>query len=135
MRPLARPLFNATLVSVFGAVALFLSAVGLYAVMAAFVRLQRRDIGVRMALGATRRSVRRRVFWQGLQLAGLGTALGLGIALTSAGSLRALLFGITPLDPLAFAVATLAVAACASLACLLPAVRAARVDPAALLRD
>jgi predicted permease len=132
--PLARPRFLAWLSNLFGAVALLLAAIGLYAVMAAFVRQRNREIGVRVALGATSADVRRLVVSEAVWLAGIGVALGLGGSVATSGLLRGLLFNVGPLDPATLAMALAVLAASAALACYAPIRRATRVDPVALLR-
>jgi putative ABC transport system permease protein len=134
-RPLARPRFNAILIGVFGIAALFLAAVGVYAVMAAYVRLRERDIGIRVALGATASHVRRLVIGEGSRLAGIGVALGLGAALMANQLLRGLLFEIDPLDPVAIVAGAVFLLTAAAVACYLPARRATRTDPIAMLRS
>jgi predicted permease len=132
--PLARPRFNALLVAVFAAASLTLLGIGLYAVIAGFVRQRRPEIGVRMALGATRADVHRLVLGEGLRLAGIGAALGLAGAAALTRVLRGLLFEIQPLDPVAFAAAAAVLALVALASLVLPARAASRVDPAATLR-
>jgi putative ABC transport system permease protein len=132
--PLARPRFNAFLIGLFAAAALLLAAVGLYAVMAAYVRGRQLEIGVRMTLGATPSAVSRLVLGEGLRLAVAGAAIGLGIAAGATRALKALLFASSPLDPASLLGAVLLLVAAAALACYLPARQAARVDPAAVLR-
>ncbi len=132
--PLARPRFNALLSATFGAAALLLAAVGLYAVMAAFVRLHHRDIGLRLAVGATAADVRRLVVGEAARLAGAGVCLGLAISLAANRFLRALLIDVSPLDPMVLAAALLSLVAAATLACYAPARRASRIDPAIMLR-
>jgi predicted permease len=133
-RPLARPRFYALLIGLFGTVSLLLSAIGLYAVMGASVRQRDREMGVRAALGATAGDLRRLVLGEGLRLAAVGAALGLIAAAAGTRLMRGLLFEVQPLDPLALGGAALLLAAAAVLATYLPARRAARVDPAAMLR-
>lgn len=133
-RPLARPRFNAFLIGVFGAAALLLAAIGLYAVMAAFVRQRSREIGVRVALGATPSDVRRLVLGEGLRLAGFGAAIGLATAVGAAPVLRSLLFEVHPLDPVAILAGALLLVAVSALACYFPARAATRMDPIAILR-
>ena len=133
--PLARPRFNALLVTVFAAVALALLTIGLYAVVAGFVRQRRAEIGVRMAVGATAADIHRLVLGEGLRLAGAGAALGFAVAIASARALRGLLFGIEPLDPLAMGAAAVLLAAAAMLSLYVPVRAAGRVDPAATLRS
>src|SRR5437870_11102430 len=105
--PLARPRFNAFVIAVFGAAALLLAAVGLYAVMAAYVRQRYPEIGIRVALGASASDVRRLVLGEGLRLGGLGAALGLAGAMAATRLLRGLLFGVHALDPASMLGATL----------------------------
>jgi predicted permease len=132
--PLAGPRFNALLVGMFAAAALALLGVGLYAVIAGFVRQRRPEIGVRMALGATRTDVHRLVLGEGLRLAGIGAVLGLAGAAALTRLLRGLLFEIQPLDPAAFGVAAAALAVVAVASLVVPARAAGRVDPATTLR-
>jgi putative ABC transport system permease protein len=132
--PLARPRFNALLTLAFAAVALFLSAVGLHGVMAAFVRLHQRDIGVRIAVGANASDVRRLVVGEAARLAGVGAVIGMALSAAGTQFLRGLLFEVTPLDPVALIAAPVLLVAASALACYLPARRATRVDPAIMLR-
>ena len=132
---LTRRRFSVTLLSAFGVVAVSLAAIGLYGVLAFIVAQRRREIGVRMALGARPRDVVADVMGQGLKLAGLGVVVGIGLALAATRLLRSFLFGTSPTDTLTFAaVATLLVAVAAA-ASLIPALRASRVDPLIALRD
>jgi hypothetical protein len=132
--PLAQPRLSALLLSGFSLVALLLSAIGLYGVMAAGVRRQTRDIGVRVALGATPRDIRRLVVGQVVGLVGSGVTVGLLGAFASSGVLRSLLFEVSPIDPVTLAGVCVLLVAVASLAGLLPARRAARIDPLQALR-
>ena len=132
--PLARPRFNAVLISLFGLAALLLAAVGLYAVMAASVRQRHREIGVRLALGATVADVRGLVLGEGLRLALLGAAIGLAGAVAATRLLQGLLYGVHPLDPTSLVAAALLLVAVSGLASYLPARRATRVDPMVALR-
>jgi predicted permease len=132
--PLARPRFNAFVIAVFGAAALLLAAVGLYAVMAAYVRQRYPEIGIRVALGATASDVRRLVLGEGLRLAALGAALGLVGAVVASRLLRGLLFEIDPLDPVSILIAALLLVGVSALASYMPARRAVGVDPIATLR-
>jgi putative ABC transport system permease protein len=133
-RPLARPRFKAILLSLFGAAALLLATIGVYAVMAASVAQRYAEIGIRMALGATRADVRRLVLGDGLRLAGLGAAIGLGGALAAGRLLRELIFEVPPYDPTSLAGAAALLVALAGLASYLPARRAMRLDVVAMLR-
>ena len=134
-RPLARPRFNAFLLTIFGVVALVLSAVGLYAVMAAHVRQRDREIAIRVALGATAVGVRRFVLAEAVRLAGLGAVIGLAGAAASTSLLRSMLFEVDPLDPSTMIAAAALLVAAAALASYFPLRRATRVDPVATLRS
>jgi predicted permease len=133
-RPLARPRFVAYLSNIFGVIALLLAAIGLYAVMAAFVRQRTREIGVRIALGATARDLRRLVLGEAIAVAGSGALIGLLGAIATSGLFRSMLFGVQPVDPLTLAVAMVILTATAATACYLPVRTATRVDPVSLLR-
>jgi putative ABC transport system permease protein len=132
--PLARPRFVAWLSDIFGATSLLLAAVGLYAVMAAFVRQGRREIGVRVALGAGTNDVRRLVLAEATSLAGLGVLLGLTAAVATSSILRELVFGVSPIDPASLSGAVILLALTVGAACYFPLRRAARIDPVELLR-
>ena len=132
--PLARPRFNAFLLTVFGIAALLLSAIGLYGVMAASVRQRYPEIGIRIALGASASDVRRLVLLEGLGIATLGAGVGLAGAMMAGPLLRSLLFELSPLDPPAMAAAAFLVIGASAAACCVPAIRASRVDPLAALR-
>ena len=134
-RSLQRRRFSVTLFSTFGAVAVLLAAVGLYGVLAFIVSQRRREIGVRMALGATGRDVIADVLGQGLRLAGFGMAAGLALSLAVTRVLSALLFRTSPTDVATFAAAATLLAVIAVAASLIPALRASRVDPLVALRD
>jgi putative ABC transport system permease protein len=132
--PLARPRFNAFLLGMFGMAALLLATIGLYAVMAASVRQRGAEIGIRVALGATASDVRRLVLGEGLRLAGIGAAVGFATAAVATRLLRGLLFNVHPLDPASMLAAALLLLGVSMLASYLPARRATRVDPMAMLR-
>jgi putative ABC transport system permease protein len=132
--PLARPRFSAALLSVFAGLALVLAAVGIYGVMAAYVRQRWHEFGVRMALGAGAGDVRRLVLGQGLLLALVGAGLGAVAALAGTRVLSAVLFGVSPTDPLTFAGVATVLLLVALAACYLPARRATQVDPMVSLR-
>jgi predicted permease len=132
--PLARPRFNAFLIGVFGVASLLLAAVGLYAVMAAYVRQRRADIGIRVTLGATAADVRRLVLGEGLRLAAAGAVIGVALAVAITRVLRGLLFAVHPLDPASMLGAAALLVGASALACYLPARRATRVDPLTVLR-
>ena len=122
------------LLGAFAGLALLLAAVGLYGLLAHMVAQRTRDIGVRMALGASRPQVLRAVLWQGFQLVGMGLAAGmLGAALLTR-VMQKLLYDVKPSDPATLAVVALTLAAVAAAACYVPASRAARIDPMEALR-
>ncbi|HET9981982.1 MAG TPA: ABC transporter permease [Longimicrobiales bacterium] len=123
-----------TLFMVFGGAALFLAAIGLYAVMAFSVSRRTREVGVRMALGAGRSDVLRLVLRQGLRQIGIGLAIGIALSLGLTRLLATILFGVEPRDPTTLAAIVVVLTLTGMLACLLPARRAARVDPMAALR-
>ncbi len=127
--------FNVILVGVFAATALFLALAGMYGVMAHSVTRRTSEIGVRMALGATRASILRMVLGQGLLTAAVGVGVGLMASLAVTRTIRSLLFGLSPSDPLTFAGVALLLTVVALLASYLPARRATRVDPIVALRN
>jgi predicted permease len=125
---------NMLLFGSFAVLALFLAAFGLYSVLSYAVSQRRAEIGVRMALGANGSSVAAFVLREGLKPALAGMLVGLPVAAASCRLLKALLFGVQPLDPVTFTLAPIALLAVAALACYLPALRASRIDPAETLR-
>ncbi|MFN8095478.1 MAG: FtsX-like permease family protein [Vicinamibacteria bacterium] len=132
---IARDRFNTLLLGALAAVALFLAGVGLYAVMAYAVGRRRHEIGVRMALGARSSAVVAMVLRDGLRLAAAGAAIGLALALALSRLLVSVLHEVSATDPAAFAGAAAVLVGVAVVACLVPARRAARVDPVATLRQ
>jgi len=132
---LTRRRFSVTLLTAFGIVAASLAAIGLYGVLAFIVAQRRREIGVRMALGAQPRDVIADVLGHGLRLAGIGIVVGIGLSLMATRLLESLLFGTSPTDALTFAAVATLLVAIAAAASLVPALRASRVDPLIALRD
>lgn len=126
--------FALALFQLFALVALALSAIGIYGLLAGTVGERRREIGVRVVLGASRRDVVAMVLGHGLGLAAIGAAIGLVAAVLGSRALSSLLFGVSRLDPLTYAGAVTVVGAVAAAACAVPAWRAGRVDPAITLR-
>ena len=133
-QPLAQPRLSALLMSAFGVVALLLSGLGLYGVMASAVRRQTRDIGVRMALGATARDVRRLVIGEVIGVVGGGALLGIAGALVMGQLLRSQLFGVSALDPASLVAASVLLLVSGLCASYVPARRAVRIDPMEALR-
>jgi putative ABC transport system permease protein len=134
-RPLSVPRFSVALFGSFAAIAVVLAATGIYGVMASYVRQHNREMGIRLALGAQTREVRRLVLREGIVLAAIGTAVGIASALAAGRSLRALLYGIGSTDWVTLAgtaVVMLMIALCAS---YIPARRAMRADPINALRS
>jgi predicted permease len=132
--PLAEPRLTALLLSTFGLVALALAAIGLYGVMASAVREQTRDIGVRMALGATPQRVRAEVLRTALAVSLAGAAVGLAGALVFSRIIASLLFQVSPTDPVALTGACAVLLGVALIAAYLPARHASQVDPARALQ-
>jgi putative ABC transport system permease protein len=126
--------FALILLQAFAVTALLLTAAGLYGVLAGSVAERTREIGVRSALGASRRSILGLVLREGMVLTGFGIALGLAGALAASQALVTLLFGISPLDPLTYAGVIALMLAVSVVACVTPAWRAVRLDPAITLR-
>jgi predicted permease len=123
------------LVGLFATLAIGLAAVGAYGVIAYSVEQRRREIGIRAALGAEARDIILVVLGQGMRLAGAGLLLGVAIALGLGRILSSLLYGVSPGDPATFAIVLPVSAAVAALACLVPAWRASRIDPASAIRS
>ncbi len=127
--------FTLAVVGAFGVLALVLSGLGIYGVLSHAVAQRAREIGIRMALGATRGSVTGLVFQGAAMPVVAGVAVGVVAAAGLTRFLQALLFGVTPLDPVTFGGATLTLVAVAALAAWVPARRASRIDPAVVMRQ
>ena len=131
---LARPRFYLWLLGLFAALAVTLAAVGIYGVVAYAVTERTREIGVRLALGASRREVLGLMLWYGLRPTFAGVVAGLAMAAAAGQLIRGLLYQVEPSDPVTFVSVTLLLVSVAGLACVVPAVRASRVAPAEALR-
>jgi predicted permease len=123
-----------SMLGVFGLLALILASVGLYGLLAYLVRGRQREIGVRMALGASRPAILLLVMRQGMVLVCSGVGIGLALSLLISRALAKMLFGLNPADPLSLAGASSALILVAALACYLPALAASRMDPMGALR-
>jgi predicted permease len=134
-RSMARTSFTLVMLVVAATMGLFLSIVGLYGVIAYSVSRRKREIGIRMALGAGKGEVLKMVISQGIKLALIGVAIGLAGALGLTRFLSGLLYGVKPGDPLTLVAVSTLLMAVAFLACLIPARQAAKVDPMVVLRD
>ncbi|HMC55994.1 MAG TPA: ABC transporter permease [Gemmatimonadaceae bacterium] len=134
-KTIARPRFTMLLLLVFTAVAVGLAAIGLYGVLAYSVTQRTREIGIRMALGASRRSVARSVMSQGLVLAGIGAVIGLAGARAGVKLIGSMLYGVAQSDLLAFSGGSALVILITVLACLVPVRRAVAVDPVIAMRS
>jgi predicted lysophospholipase L1 biosynthesis ABC-type transport system permease subunit len=132
--PLAQPRMNALLLAVFAAAALTIATVGLFGLMAAMVRQRTRELGIRLALGATPRDLQRMVMRRGLAVATGGVVVGLLGAFLANRLLVALLYDVTPTDGVTLLVATAVLLGVASLATAIPARMSTRVDPLLALR-
>jgi ABC-type antimicrobial peptide transport system permease subunit len=134
-RALARPRFQSSLVALFAALALVIGGVGLFGVLAYTLAVRTREMGVRLALGATRGHLMGLALRRGLVLSALGGGLGFVVSLAVTRAMDSQLFGIAPFDPLAFAGSALVLLTVALVASLGPAWRVSRVDPAVALRS
>ena len=123
------------LVTLFSGAALFLSAIGLYGILAYAVGQRTREIGIRIALGAESANILRLISGQGLKIVGVGLVTGLVAALILAHLIQGMLYGVAPFDPISLAVSVLILGIPTVLASLLPALRAARINPIKVLRE
>jgi putative ABC transport system permease protein len=128
------PSMAATFSLAFGVLAILLSAVGLYSVMAYVVSQRTREVGIRMALGADRGDVMKMITQQGMRLAAIGVGIGLVLSLALAQVLSSLLIGVSGYDVPTFILVPVLLAVVALVACYLPARRATKVDPLVALR-
>jgi putative ABC transport system permease protein len=133
-RSTARQSFNMLLLTIFGTVALLLAAIGIYGLMAYSVAQRTQEMGIRMALGADRDTIRKLVVWQGMRLALVGVVVGIAASFGLTRLLSTFLFGVKPWDPAVFVSAPLILAAIALVAVWQPAARASKVDPMQALR-
>jgi putative ABC transport system permease protein len=131
---LARRRLTLTLLGIFAGGAMLLAALGIYGITAYMVTQRQQEIGLRMALGASRGDVLRLVIQQGMSLLLIGLGAGLVLSLALMGVLSSLLFAVRPYDPISLAAAAAALALVALIACSIPALRATRVDPLVALR-
>jgi len=131
----AQPRLNTVLLATFAVVALVIAAIGIYGVLAYSVNQRRREIGLRMALGATPRSVLELVVGQGMKVALVGVGIGLAGGLALGRALSSLVFGVPVHDPATFGLVGVVLTGVALAACIIPARRAARVDPMVALRE
>jgi putative ABC transport system permease protein len=123
------------LVSIYSVAALGLSIAGVYSVLAYYVAQRRRDIGIRMMLGASRMSILKLILLHGIRLAGIGVGMGMAFGVIIFYILRSVLYNTAPLDPVAISLSMLVVGLAVSTACAVPALRAIRIDPMDVLRE
>jgi len=133
-RSVAQPRFNTLLLAIFAGLALLLTAIGLYGVMAYSVTQRTRELGIRLALGAQRSNVLSLVIRQGMLLAGIGLGVGTVVAFALTRLMESFLFGVSATDPLTFGGIALLLTLVALIACVIPARRATKVDPMVALR-
>jgi putative ABC transport system permease protein len=126
--------FVLILFEAFGLASLVLAAIGIYGVLSGSVNERMREIGVRTALGASRSNILALVLGEGMRLTAIGVAIGLGGAVVASQALASLLFGVSRLDPITYLGVIALLAGVSVVACLVPARRAARVDPMITLR-
>jgi putative ABC transport system permease protein len=127
--------FALILIGIFAGIALVLASVGLYSVLSTLVRQRTAEIGVRMAFGAQHSRIFGMMVAEGLRLSAIGLVVGIAAAFALTGLMRTMLIGVKPTDPATFAAMTVGFLAIAAIACGVPAIRAARMDPMVALRD
>jgi putative ABC transport system permease protein len=130
----AREDFNMLLLTIFGASALVLAAIGIYGLMAYTVQQRTQEMGIRMALGADRSRIRGLIVWHGMRLAIVGVAIGIAAAFGLTRFIASFLFGVKTWDPTVFVTVPVILSAVALLAVWMPATRASRLDPQKALR-
>jgi ABC-type antimicrobial peptide transport system permease subunit len=130
----ARQDFNMLLLNIFAASALILAAIGIYGLMAYSVQQRTQEMGIRMALGADRASIRSLVVWHGMRLALVGVVIGIGAAFGLTRFIASFLFGVKTWDPIVFVTVPVVLSLVALLAVWMPATRASRLDPQQALR-
>jgi ABC-type antimicrobial peptide transport system permease subunit len=133
-RSMARTSFALVMLAIAGGMALLLGIIGIYGVVSYTVAQRQREVGIRLALGAKPAAVKGMFLRQGVILSAIGCGLGLAGAAAMARLMKSLLFGVTPLDPMTYAVMPAVLLAAAATACYVPARKAAAVDPAETLR-
>lgn len=133
-RSTSRQSFNMMLLTIFGAIALVLAAIGIYGLMAYSVQQRTQEIGIRMALGADRAAIRKLIVWHGMRLTLVGMVVGIGASFALTRLIASFLFGVKSWDPTAFIAVPVVLSAVALLAVWLPAARASRVEPMRALR-
>jgi predicted permease len=134
VRSTSRESFNMLLLTIFGAVALVLAAIGIYGLMAYSVQQRTQEMGIRMALGADRATIRKLVVWQGMRLTLVGVVVGIAAAFGLTRLIASFLFGVKSWDPAVFIAVPVVLSAVALLAVWLPASRASKLDPMQALR-
>ena len=132
---IARPRLEAVVLTAFGVIALGLACLGLYGLIAFSVAQRIREIGIRVALGASKARIFRMILGDGLRLTVIGVLLGLSGVVSSTRLLRSLLFEISPLDPTALLSVICILLVVSAVACYIPALRATSADPASVLRE
>ena len=133
-RVLLQDRLTAMFATFFGAIALLLAAIGVYGLMSFEVSQRLREMAIRLALGAGRRDLLKHVVGDGVGITVVGLTVGALLALSSVGVLRSFIFGVTPYDATTIVAAVAILSAIATLACVLPALRASRADPTSILR-
>jgi ABC-type antimicrobial peptide transport system permease subunit len=132
---IARPRLEAVVLTAFGVIALGLACIGLYGLIAFSVAQRIREIGIRIALGASKAGIFRMILGDGFRLTVVGVSLGLAGVVSSTRFLRSLLFEINPLDPATLVSVICVLLMVSAIACYLPALRATNADPASVLRE